>query len=90
MTTLTNCKSHGGPLTVDDIELLDTMTDDQVKYEAAYLKQTYGQGIRYKRKVGNKFVYFTTDELRSQIRDLIKPDCNVTNDISQMVKVALL
>ena len=76
MKALQKCKLHGGPLTAADIDILDTLSEDQVKHEVAYLKLTYGPGIRYKRKVGNKMVDYTVTELRPQIRDVIrlKPD----------------
>ena len=90
MKTLENCKMHGGPVTAIDIDLLDSLNEDQVKSEVAYLKLTYGASIRYKRKVGKKFVNFTVDELRSQIRDVIKPVTSSTIDINEAIKSAIL
>ena len=64
MQILEECKMHGGPLTVADIEKIDTLSDEQVVAEASYLKKTMAPNIRFKRKVDNKFVKFTTEELR--------------------------
>lgn len=90
MTALEKCKLHGGPITLVDIQNLDNLTEIQVKSEVAYLKLTSGRNIRYKRKVGNKFVNFTVDELRSQIRDVIKPASNLCSDVNAAIKGALL
>ena len=70
---LEECKKHGGPLTVSDINKLDNLSDKQVETEAAYLKKTIAPNIRFKRKVDKKFVKFSTEELKQQIRDVIKP-----------------
>ena len=90
MAALENCKLHGGPITLVDIQNLDNLTEIQVKSEVAYLKLTSGPNIRYKRKVRNKFVNFTVDELRSQIRDVIKPASNLCPDFNAAIKGALL
>ena len=66
------------------------MTEAQVKCEVAYLKLTYGPGIRYKRKVGKKFVNFSVDELRSQIRDVLSPNMDLTTDLGTAIKNVLL
>ena len=79
---LEKCKLHGDPVTPSDIDLLNSLNEDQVQDEIAYLKLTSGEYIRYKRKVGSKIVYFTVDELRSQIQDVIKPVSNLNKDKS--------
>ena len=61
-----------------------------MKSEVAYLKLTTDPGIRYKRKVSGKSLNFTVDELRSQIRDVIKPASNVSADINELLKGTLL
>ena len=90
MSALEKRKQHGGPITPKDIEMLNFLTEDQIKSEVAYLKLTCGSSIRYKRKVGNKFVNFTVEELRSQIRDVIKPPSNLSKDVNEAIKGALL
>ena len=89
MKALEKCKSHGGPITPSDIENLDSLTEDQVKCEVAYLKLTSGSSLRYRRKVGNKFVTFTIKELRSQTRNVIKPTSDLNTDINHALQRAL-
>ena len=91
MEALDECKKHGGPVTLTDIDKLDHMTDDQVKAEASYYKKIMdgGSAIRFKHKVGNKFEVFTIEELRQQIRNVIQPAGETVQDIDELLKVAL-
>ena len=89
-TALTNCKKYGGPITSNDVEKLDSLTLEQVNCEVAYLKLTIGQNIRYKRKVDGKMIPFSIEELRSQIRDVLKPESSdVTNMDSALIKALM-
>ena len=84
-TNLEKCKKHGGPLTINDIKKLDTLNYAKTVLEASYLKKTTAPNIRLKRKVDNKFIKFTEEELKQQIRDAIKPQCDVTRNIEQLL-----
>ena len=91
MNRLDECKLYGGPLTHTDIERIDDLTDKQVLAEAKYLKKTTGPNIRLRRKEGNKFINYTTEELKSQIRNVIKPECAIEDDIDidELLKTAV-
>ena len=82
---LEQCKKHGGPLTTQDIDRLDQLDYSQTVSEATYLKRTTAPNIRLKRKVGSKFVNFTEYELKRQIRKAVKPQCNATKDVEQLL-----
>ena len=56
--------------------LLDSLTDEQIESEVAYVKLTIEKGIRYKQKVNNNMANFTSDELKRHIRD---PQINLRN-----------
>ena len=49
--------------------------------EAKYLKKTIAPNIRFKRKIEKKFVNFTIEEIKSQIRDIIKHQTHDTSDL---------
>ena len=85
------CKKHGGPITPNDIHLLDKLTDEQVLAEASYWKKIHGGGscIRFRHKVGNQFVKFTIDEMRQQIRDVVQPVGEQIEVIDELLKTAL-
>ena len=89
MEILEECKLHGGPLTLADIERIDVLDDDQVTAEASYLKKTMAPNIRFKRKVDNKFIKFTTEELRQQIKDAIKPTFDQAEDLGTLINKVL-
>ena len=61
------------PLTSKDIDRIDELTDEQVLLEAKYLKKTISPNLRLKYKEGKKFINFTIDEIKRQIRDVIQP-----------------
>lgn len=69
-----------------DVDVLD---DDQVTAEASYLKKTMAPNIRFKRKVDNKFIKFTTEELRRQIKDAIKPTFDQAEDLGTLINKVL-
>ena len=89
MNALEKCKRHGGPVTIAGIDRLENMTDEQVKNEATFLKLTTGPNIRYRRKVGEKLVNYSTEELRLQIREVIKPDFSRSENVDMIIKKAL-
>ena len=74
MKNLEECKKHSGPLTIENIQDIHNMSYEQVKLEAGFLKKTTAPNIRYKRKVVQKFIAFTLDELKQQVIEAIKPN----------------
>ena len=44
MKELDECKKHGGPVTLGDIDKLNELTGDDVKAEASYYKKIMGGG----------------------------------------------
>ena len=87
---LETVKVHGGPVTEEDLEQLDSLTDKQLIAEIAYLRVTIAPNIKQKRKLpSGKFETFKTAELKNQIRTAVKPEKNVTEDVSSLVMEAL-
>jgi len=80
---INKCKEHGGPTACP--KRLKELTTDQLKNEIALLKITNGQHIRYKHKVGNKFVFFKHDELLAQVLEVVAPEAK-EKDLSQLLK----
>ena len=70
---LGKCKEHGGPITLNEVGKLDSMTYDQVLLEVKFLKKTNAPQLRIKRKIDRKFVNYTKDQLVQQIKDVLKP-----------------
>ena len=78
-------KMHGGPVTPNEVEKLDTLTGEEILREVRYLRQTVAPNIREKRKVGNKFIKFSRDELVGQVLNVLKPENESVEDIEQLL-----
>ena len=61
---LETVKIHGGPVTENDLEKLDSLSDKQLLAEIAYLRSTVAPNIKQKIKLpSGKFETFNSDEL---------------------------
>ena len=67
---LEDCKLHGGPVAKYSLSTLSNLTHDEK--EVAFLNRSTCPSIRFKRKVGNKFVKFSDMELVAQMPFLCK------------------
>ena len=86
MKLLDVVKSHGGPVSEEDLDKIDTMTDKQLLAEIAYLRVTIAPNIKQKRKLASgKFQTFKHDELKSQIRNVVKPEKFNSTDVDTLV-----
>lgn len=56
-------KEHGGPVTEKTIYMLNNLSDEEILKEVRFLRVTVAPNIREKRKVDNKFVKFSRQEL---------------------------
>ena len=88
MKVLDTCKNHHGPVTQESIHLVDTLTEKERISEIGYLRATVAPDIRQMRrvKVDGKFkmMKFSCDELRQSIKNVVKPESNLSNDIDAL------
>ena len=89
------CKNHGGPVTPSTVEWLDRLNEKQLLSEIGYLRLTICPDIGQKRRVKAangkyRFQKFTVPELRNSIKQVLKPESKVTDDIDELLKIALL
>ena len=63
---LEQVKLHGGPISMNDLNKLDQLSEKELLSEVRYLRQTLAPNIREKRKAGNKFVKFSIEELKTK------------------------
>ena len=54
--------------------------------EAKYLKLTVSPDLRFRRKVGNKFVKYKMDEIKGQILALLAPSEEFIGGIEEILK----
>ena len=78
-------KKHGGPITPNDLNKLEDLTETEILKEVRYLRQTVAPNIREKRKVDKKFVKFTMEELIQQIKNVLKPQSDEVSSIENLL-----
>ena len=73
------------------IDILDELDEKQLLAEVGYLRATIARDIRQMRRVkvdGGRFRMerFSTDELRTSIRNAVQPIEHVANDVDSLLK----
>lgn len=90
---LDECKAHGGPVTPSCMDILEGLTNEQLLAEVGYLRLTTAPGIRQMRRVKDdgklKMVKFSESELRTSIRNALKPEEDLQEDIVALLNDAL-
>jgi len=96
LLVLEECKKHGGPVTPISLDSLERLNESQLLKEIGYLRSTVAPDIRQKRRVkctdGTKtftFEKFSVDELKTSIRNAVKPEDNVSVDVDILLKKVL-
>ena len=88
---LSQCRQHGGPISLDNIDLLDSLDEKQIILEATYLKATIAKEIKLKKRVKDletdkfRMVKLPLDQIKQSILNVIKPQ----NDVSENVEYLL-
>lgn len=87
---LEKCKEHEGPLTPQTVDKVDELVTAQLLSEVSYLKATISPNIRMKRRVNigdNKFKFenLSNAELKSSIRNAIKPEEEMGSDVNDLL-----
>ena len=78
-------KIHGGPITPNDLDRLENLTDKQILNEVKYLRQTVAPNIREKRKVEKKCIKFSKEELIHQIKNALRPENEELGDVDSLL-----
>ena len=58
-------------------------------HEIGYWKKTIAPQLRFKRKVDKRFVNYSAEQLRNQLKDVIKPENDTSDDIDALLQAAL-
>ena len=89
---LAQCRKHNGPLSVDNLSLLDTLTEKEVLEEVKYLKATVAHELKMKKRITNpatgkyKMKQLPLDHLKGCIRNVLKP----SNDLPASIESLLI
>ena len=91
MKILELVKQHGGPVTADCIQLLDTLTEKQIISEVQYLKLTVAPDLKLKKRVKDpnnnrfKFLKLPREQLIRSIQGVVKPEAECGNDLDVLL-----
>ena len=83
------CKAHGGPMTMNEVEKLDSLSYKEILLEVKFLKRTTAPQLRIRRKVEKRFVNYTREELIQQMKDVLKPSESSVDCIENLLASAL-
>ena len=91
LQTIDICKQHGGPLTDNNLDLVQSLSEKQLISEIVFLRLTVVPNIRQQRRVKNsntgkfRVEKFTAEELRTSIRNAIKPEDEVDKNVDGLL-----
>ena len=90
-----DCLGHGGPVTLNNLEILDKLEEKDVIIEVSYLKATIAKEIKLRKRVKHpvipgkfKMEKLPVDQLKNSIRNVLKPDAGSTETVENLLKEA--
>ena len=101
MDILTKCKKRGGPISVGDLNLSDRLYEKSLLLEISYLRATIAPNIRLRATIAPnirlrrrvklpdgkfKFLKYSITELKTSIRNAIKPENDLQDDVGTLLK----
>ena len=94
---LDQCQEHGGPITENKVNLLDRLSEKQVKSEVMYLKKSLNVDIKLRTRgprdpVTGKFKFIpqTKDQMIKSIKSVVMPGKKPDEDIEALLNNTLL
>ena len=88
---LSNCRQHGGPISLDNIYLLDSLDEEQIILEATYLKATIAKEIKLKKRVKDlettkfRMVKLPLEQIKQSILNVINPKNDVSDNVDDLL-----
>ena len=91
LQTIDICKQHGGPLTDNNLELVESLSEKQLISEIVFLRLTVAPNVGQQRRVKDsntgkfRVEKFTAEELRTSFRNTIKPEDEVNKNVDGLL-----
>ena len=88
---LSHCRQHGGPISLDNIHLLDSLDEEQIILEATYLKATIAKEIKLKKRVKDldaakfRMVKLPLEQIKQSILNVINPKNDVSENVDHLL-----
>ena len=92
LKVLDSVKKHGGPITAESLNLLDTLTESQICTEVTYLKLTIAPDLKLRKRVKNtqtnkyQMIKLPVEQLKMSIKSVISPAVDVTQDLDCLLQ----
>ena len=91
LIVLEKCKLHRGPVTPNNINIFVDLSESGLLLEVTYLRHTVAPDIHQHRRVKlddgrYKFEKFSNEELRTAIRNAVKPESDLSRDVCHLLK----
>ena len=96
LNLLAKCREHGGPLSKDNFELLDSLTYEQIVTETSYIKATLADELRLKRRVKDeasgkfKFVNLPIETLKTGLQSVLCPAKSSSHSVDDLLSQIFL
>ena len=91
LQTIDICKQHGGPLTDNNLEFVESLFEKQLISEIVFLRLTVAPNICQQRRVKDsntgkfRVEKFAADKLLTSIRTSIKPEDKVDKNVDGLL-----
>ena len=95
LNLLAKCREHGGPLSTDNHDLLNSLTYEQIVTETSYLKATIAHDLKLKRRVkdsvNNKYRFqkLSMKDLKTGINSVLYPSNQVLEPLDALLESLL-
>ena len=79
MKLAATCQQHGGPVTADNLELLENLSEKELITDVSCLKATFASKIKLRKRVKEhnsekyKMINLQVEQLKQSIKSVLKP-----------------
>ena len=76
------CLGHGGPVTAENLQLLNTLSEKEIILEVSYLKATVASELKLRKRIQvpesgkYKMEKLPVEQLKLSIQNVLKPSCS--------------
>ena len=90
---LCKCRQHGGPISLDNMHLLNSLDEEQIILEATYLKATIAKEIKLKKRVKDldtdkfRMVKLPLEQIKQSILNVINPKNDVSDNVDNLLSI---
>ena len=86
------CLGHGGPVTAENLQLLNTLSEKEIILEVSYLKATVASELKLRKRIQvpesgkYKMEKLPVEQLKLSIQNVLKPSGSVSSDVEKLLE----